>query len=119
MAFSPDGKMVLTGSRDRSARLWDAATGMPLGPSLIHPHEVMSVAFSPDGNGFMTGAYDYRARLYRKVPELADDLDRVSVWVKVLTGLTLDPGQGTIRVLNNAAWLDLRERLEQLGGPPQ
>ncbi len=119
VAFSPDGKMVLTGSRDRTARLWDAATGMPLGPSIVHPHEVMSVAFSPDGNGFMTGAYDYRARLYRKVPELADDLERVAAWVKVLTGLTLDPGQGTIRVLDNAAWRDLREQLGQRGGPLQ
>jgi WD40 repeat protein/serine/threonine protein kinase len=119
VAFSPDGKTVLTGSRDRTARLWDAATGMPLGPAFIHPHEVWSVAFSPDGHDFLTGAYDYRARLYRKVPELADDLERVAAWVEVITGLTLDPAQGAIRVLDNAAWLARREQLEQLGGPPQ
>ena len=33
VAFSPDGKTVLTGSWDKTARLWDAATGQPHRPS--------------------------------------------------------------------------------------
>ncbi len=119
VAFSPDGKAVLTGSRDRTARLWDAATGMPLGPPIRHPHQVTSVAFSPNGDQFLTGAYDYRARFYRRVPELADDLERVTAWVEVLTGLSLSAGEGTLRVLDNPAWLARRGQLERLGGPPQ
>ena len=47
------------------------------------------------------------------------DPDRVAAWVEVLTGLTLDPKQGSIRVLDNPAWLAVRERLERLGGPPE
>ena len=79
----------------------------------------LTVAFSPDGNSFLTGAHDHGARLFRKVPELPDDLDRVATWVEVLTGLTLDAGQGTIQVLDNTAWRERREQLEQRGGPPE
>ena len=49
MAFSPDGKTVLTGSDDKTARLWDASTGQPIGQPLTHQDAVRAVAFSPDG----------------------------------------------------------------------
>ena len=30
-AFSPDGTRIVTASDDKTARLWDAATGAPIG----------------------------------------------------------------------------------------
>ena len=36
VAFSPDGRTVLTGSDDHTARLWDAATGAPIGRPMRH-----------------------------------------------------------------------------------
>ena len=122
VAFSHDGTIVLTGSKDKTARLWDAATGMPLGPPIPHSASVLNVltvAFSPNDNYFATGAGANGARVFRKPPELPDDLDRVATCVEFLTGLRLDPENGTIQPLENAAWRERGARLERLGGPPE
>ena len=65
MAFSPDGKTVLTAGRDGKARLWDAATGQPLGQPVEHRDpRSCAVAFSPDGKTILTGSVDKTARLW-------------------------------------------------------
>ncbi|AMV21046.1 protein kinase domain-containing protein [Planctomyces sp. SH-PL14] len=49
VAVSPDGSLIATGSWDRQARIWDAATGK-LKLSIPHPDlYVHGVAWSPDG----------------------------------------------------------------------
>jgi eukaryotic-like serine/threonine-protein kinase len=62
-AFSPDGKLLLTGGTDEKARLWDAVTGRPL-LVLVHAAAVHAVAFSPDGQRLLTGAEDSTFRLW-------------------------------------------------------
>src|SRR5262249_50010673 len=47
--FSPDGRRTLTASADKTARLWDAATGAPIGEPMRHEDEVVDAVFSPDG----------------------------------------------------------------------
>jgi WD40 repeat protein/serine/threonine protein kinase/Flp pilus assembly protein TadD len=64
VAFSPDGKTILTGGRDKNARLWDAATGKRVGPPLVNEGWVSSVAFSPDGKWALTGNWGWTARLW-------------------------------------------------------
>jgi WD40 repeat protein len=64
VAFSPDGKTVLTGSWDKTARLWNAGTGKPIGAALQHRAYVLAVAFSPDGKTVLTGSQDNTARLW-------------------------------------------------------
>jgi WD40 repeat protein/serine/threonine protein kinase len=67
VAFSPDGKVVLTGSEDNTARLWDAATGKAIGMPIEHKGAVLAVAFSPDGKVALTGSRDNTARLWDAV----------------------------------------------------
>ena len=46
-------------------RLWDAATGQPVGAPLTgHTSTVSSVAFSPDGTRIASGSYDNTVRLW-------------------------------------------------------
>ncbi len=64
VAFSPNGRFVLTGSDDGVARLKDLATGQP--PLLLQGHTsaLRSVAYSPNGSSVLTGGLDDTARLW-------------------------------------------------------
>jgi len=59
VAFSPGGKQIVSGSWDKSIRVWDAETGeMVSGPFEGHTDGVRSVAFSPDGKRIVSGSED-------------------------------------------------------------
>ena len=64
MVFSPDGKKVLTGSWDNTAKLWDAGSGQAEKTFTGHTSYVSSVAFSPDGKKVLTGSRDKTAKLW-------------------------------------------------------
>ena len=65
MAFSPDGKRIASGSGDNTVRVWDAATGQPVGQPLTgHTDAVFSVAFSPDGTRIASGGDDNTVRVW-------------------------------------------------------
>ena len=65
VAFSPDGKTVLTGSRDNTACLWNATTGEQLQVLTGHTESITSIAFSPDGKTLITGSEDTTARVWK------------------------------------------------------
>jgi WD40 repeat protein/serine/threonine protein kinase len=64
VAFSPDGKALLTGGLDRTVRHWSAASGDPLAQPLVHPASVFFLALSPDGRFLVTGQEGGQVRLW-------------------------------------------------------
>jgi WD40 repeat protein len=64
VAFSPDGRRVLTGSGDGSVRLWDAQTALANNIVLKHQGAVLTAHFSDDGKWILTSSDDRAARLW-------------------------------------------------------
>ena len=64
VAVSADGTRVVTGSDDKTARVWDARTGQTLAELKGHADAVFSVAVSADGSRVVTGSSDKTARVW-------------------------------------------------------
>jgi WD40 repeat protein/predicted Ser/Thr protein kinase len=69
LAFSRDGRRLISGSEGNMARIWSVPDGAPVGEPLLH-HAVIGsptikvAAFSPDGRTVVTGSEDGTARLW-------------------------------------------------------
>jgi WD40 repeat protein/nitrous oxidase accessory protein NosD len=64
VAFSPDGRLLASGSRDYTIKLWEVATGSLVRTLEGHTNWVNSVAFSPDGRLLASGSSDRTIKLW-------------------------------------------------------
>jgi WD40 repeat protein len=116
VAFSPDGKTLLTASDDTEARLWDVASGELCGDFLQHSGQVGIGLYHPSGRQVLTVDDDGNASLWDVVPPAADDKKRLRLSIEWRSGSYID-SKRRIRRLTQAEWLDRKRELDRLGGP--
>jgi WD40 repeat protein len=83
VAFSPDGKHVVSGSYDKTMRIWEMETGREVSRLEGNARGVTSVAFSSDGKHVVSGSYDETVRIWemetgREVTKLEGHTDVVA-----------------------------------------
>ncbi len=88
---SEDARNVLVADQNNhEARLWDVATGKPIGPILRHSFPISALGFAPDGQWMATGDADGTVQLWRIPTPIFDNTDRIFTWVEQITGMKMD-----------------------------
>jgi WD40 repeat protein len=64
VTFSSDGKSLVSGSSDKTVKLWDVQTGGVVATFIGHTSSVFSVSISVDHTTIATGSYDKTLRLW-------------------------------------------------------
>jgi WD40 repeat protein len=115
VAFSPDGRLALSGSDDRTVRVWDVTTGAELHRFDGHTDGVAAVAFSEDGRRAASAGGDRTVRLWEV--GTGRELGCLRGHTDTVRGVAFVPGgrlvvscsdDGTARLWDVAAGAELR-----------
>jgi WD40 repeat protein len=107
VALSLDGTRIISGSWDRTVRVWDAQNkGRAFGLLEGHTDSVYSVAVSPDGTCIISGSADFAIRIWDMFIKDSDDNNLLDWELR-------DDGWATTRDERRLLWVpaDLRTGL--------
>ena len=120
-AYSPDGKFILTASDDRTARVWNAATGQSVAELKGHTAGVRSAAYSPDGRFIITAGSDptvwvWNAATAQRVAELKGHAGYIQSAIYSPDGkfIATASEDGTVRIYPRVMFMPFAEAIELL-----
>ena len=64
VAVTPDGRYIVSGSQDKTVRVWERDTGKEVQKLTGHHDWVTSVAVTPDGRYIVSGSLDQTVRVW-------------------------------------------------------
>jgi WD40 repeat protein len=115
VVFSPDGRRVLTASRDHTARVWDARLGLPLSDWLRHGDDVRSAQWSPDGERVLTSCRDGTVWLW-ETPQLVQPYPP---WLPDLAEMVAGIRFGTSSLPDFVAWPEFEKFRARFASSPE
>ncbi|MFM6131974.1 MAG: tetratricopeptide repeat protein [Sphaerospermopsis kisseleviana] len=119
VAISPDGKILASGSDDKTIKLWNIATGEEIQTLTGHSGSIRTISFSPDGKILASGSSDKTIKLWDiATGEEIQTLTGHSDWIRTISfspdGKTLASGSDdkTVKLWDIATG----EEIQTLGG---
>ena len=89
VAFSPDGKILASGSDDNTIKLWDANNGQLIHTLLGHSWSVVALTFSTNGETLISGSCDRTIKLWRV--STAEEIATFSGHVDSVSAVAVSP----------------------------
>jgi len=89
VVLSSDGHFALSGSWDKTLRLWDLSTGKTTRRFEDHTKDVLSVAFSADNRQIVSAARDKTIKLWNTLPSASTPSRRMATRIGCLVSGSL------------------------------